>query len=378
MIPFPQLKSIAAGLLLFVCPLTALVKEQKTSGVEIEYAQNLSIHCEPWGYLVKIKDPASDNTREYYLVLKGEIAPDEMGNSVIPIPVERMAALSTTYLGPLLALGAEDRLAAIESRSLIWSPTIRYLIEEGRIGEVGPSHRMDLEALIHLKPDLVLFSRIDSGQLSPAERLQRMGIPSIATSAWQENSPLGRAEWIKLFGLLTGKESEAMAHFNKVQKKYDQLRNKVAPHTSKVRPLVLASAPHGGTWYLAGGQSYTARLIEDAGGNYIWSDLPGHGSSPVDFEAAYAKAFQADFWINPGSHRRLSSLGSSDRRYERLPVFQSGSVYNHTKRMAPGGANDYWERAAVHPEEVLADLITIFHPNLAESTEFIYYEKLAP
>lgn len=346
------------------------------SGIKIEYAQNLTIEPQPWGYLVGIKDPVSGEMSKHNLVDQKETPPAEIGSNFISIPKERIAALSTTYYGPFGALDAIDTIVAVENRALVWSPEIRQHIEEGLIGQVGPSHSIDLEALVYLQPDLVLFSRIDSGQNSPEERLRRLGIPSMVTSAWRENSPLGRAEWIKLFGILMGKEESAVDHFNEVRAEYEKLVKLVADIPASQRPRILASAPYGGTWYLPGGESYTAHLIKDAGGEYLWAHLSGSGSRPIDFEAAFASAFEADIWINPSHHTTLRSLGSLDRRFRNLPIFRAGKIYNHTKQSHEAGANQYWEEASVHPERVLSDLIHIFHPKLEKRRELIYYEQL--
>ena len=127
---------------------------------------------------------------------------------------------------------------------------------------------------------------------------------------------------------------------------------------------------------MAGGRSFAARLIKDAGGSYLWSDNLSTQTIPLDLESVYARAVSADIWINPGAARDLDELISFDERFSALPVLQKGRVYNNNERMTEGGGNDYWESGAVRPDLVLSDLIAVFHPDLMTDHRFFYYRKL--
>ncbi len=144
----------------------------------------------------------------------------------------------------------------------------------------------------------------------------------------------------------------------------------------KVKPTVLNNAPYQGVWWIAGGSSYAARLIEDAGGDYMWSDNEQSGSLMLDFEAVFEKAADVDFWINPGIWRSLDEARAEDERYAEFKAFQKGSVYNNNRRMNEHGFSDYWESGVANPDVVLADLITIFHPDFLPGHELVYYKKL--
>jgi len=127
---------------------------------------------------------------------------------------------------------------------------------------------------------------------------------------------------------------------------------------------------------MAGGNSFAARLIKDAGGSYLWRDNPSTQAIPLDLESVYSKAVGAHIWINPGAASSLEELEHFDERLGALPVLQTGNVYGNNRRLTHGGGNDYWESGSVRPDLVLADLIALFHPDLMTDHQFIYYRKL--
>ena len=85
---------------------------------------------------------------------------------------------------------------------------------------------------------------------------------------------------------------------------------------------------------------------------------------------------EADFWLNPSSYRTRQAIAAADDRFESLPPYRSGAIYNRTRRIAEAGGNAFWESGAIRPDEVLADLINILHPDLLPDREFVFYEKL--
>ncbi len=332
------------------------------------------------GYRAEIRDPAEPGReRTYVLLPKSGVddgAPLETtGDGVIPVPAGRIVSLSTTYLGPMEALGALDRVVAVDDAAYAFSPVLRDRVASGKIREVGSIDRLDIESVLAARPDLVLLTRISPGGDDLERRLRSAGISVLVTAAWRETTPLGRSEWIKLFGILTGREEEAFEIFREGRERYEALATKVRA-LDPSRPKILLSAPYGGTWYLPGGDSYTASLIEAAGGDYLWSSNRSTGSFPLDLEAVLVRGLEADFWINPGRYRSLAELAGTDGRFRRMPVFREGRVYNRTRRIGSSGGNDFWESGTVRPDRILADLIAILHPGLLPDHRLVYYERL--
>ena len=126
------------------------------------------------------------------------------------------------------------------------------------------------------------------------------------------------------------------------------------------------------------GDNYMARLIEDAGGNFLWKDTKANNglNLNLDYEAVYNKAANADFWINTGSAASLQDIHSADKKNALFKAFKTGNIFSNNKRNTPAGGFDFWESGTVRPDEVLADLITILHPELLKGRELYYYQKL--
>jgi len=206
------------------------------------------------------------------------------------------------------------------------------------------------------------------------EKLTELGVPVVFCGEYLEAHPLGKAEWIRFFSLFYNLEEEADAFFQNIDSSYNHLA-KLASGVEE-KPGVITGLPWKDTWHMAGGKSFAARLIEDAGGDFLWSDNKSTQAIPLDLESVYLRAVNAGVWINPGAASSLDDIGKLDERFMDLRVVQEGKVYNNNLRTSPAGGNDYWESGTVRPDLVLADLISVFHPDLMADHRFVYYRQL--
>jgi iron complex transport system substrate-binding protein len=190
-----------------------------------------------------------------------------------------------------------------------------------------------------------------------------------------ENDPLAKAEWIKLFGALFCEEEKADSLFRTISMSYDQIKSYVEKNTDE-KPDVLLGLPFRDTWFISPGDSYAARFIADAGGNYLWHDTKSSVSMPYSIEDVFIRSLKADFWINTGSAGSKKEITSLDPRLEKIPAFQTGNLYNNNKRVSPSGGNDYWESGILQPHLILRDIAAILHPGLFPGYELYYYRKL--
>jgi iron complex transport system substrate-binding protein len=330
-------------------------------------------------YRVVIRDPWQ-NTRgtelEYFLVPRGEANPGTLDESrVIHVPVERIICMSTTYVAMLSALGASDLLAGVSGPNLLYDTLIREAVASGSVRDVGYEGNLNNELIVALKPDLVMAYGVadpSSGQLG---KLSSLGIRVIYNADYLEEHPLSRAAWIRLFGLLTGRKEKADSLFAEVSLRYNDLASRVRKGAGQ-RPAVLLGAPWEDVWYVSPANSYTGRLIEDAGGDYLFSDLTESNSVPYSVEAVFRRAAGADVWINPGTAESLEDITVADHRLSRLPVCRDGGVWNNRKRMTPAGGNDYWETAVVRPDILLMDMVAILHPEMLPGYMHYFYRRL--
>jgi len=108
----------------------------------------------------------------------------------------------------------------------------------------------------------------------------------------------------------------------------------------------------------------------------LWKDNSSRESFVVSLENAIVKATQADLWINTGQTNSIQEILGSDERFKIIPALQKKMVYNDNKQMNLSGGNEVWETGAANPQDLLHDLIHIFHPEINKDTVFHYYQKL--
>ena len=328
--------------------------------------------------MLTVRDPwqrSRDVTFSYLLAGKGESVPDTLSKLPrIDIPVNRVVALSTTHLAMIETIGQGRTIRGVSGADLVYSRTLRDRIRSGEVVDVGYDDGLNYEAIVSLDPDVLFIYGIGSSARMVSDRLSDLGVPVVFCGEYLEGHPLGKAEWIRFFACFYGMEREADRIFHRVDSAYGILCD--LARGVELRPGVLTGLPWNDTWFMAGGQSFAARLIRDAGGEYLWSGNPSKEAVPLDLESVFVRAVAAQVWINPGSAGSLMELEATDERFAYLPVVLSGEVYNNNARVRSTGANDYWESATVRPDLVLADLIEIFHPRLQTDHHLIYYRKL--
>jgi len=256
----------------------------------------------------------------------------------------------------------------LRSHDYISSPLSRKRIENNQIKEVGQNGSLNTELTINLNPDAVVTFGVE-GENKTLNILNRAKIPVIYNGDWVEKHPLGKAEWIKFFGVLYGKEKEADSIFNHIEKQYLDAK-KLVQNVSK-KPTILSGAMFKDIWYLPKGDSWQATVIEDAGGNYLWSQTEGTGSIALSIESVLDKAQNADFWIAPSQYTSYSKLVSDNKVYGEFDAFKNQKIYTFAKAKGATGGLLYYELAPNRPDLVLKDLISILHPELlTEKTTF--------
>ena len=272
-------------------------------------------------------------------------------------PLSRVVAQSSAQVGYLLKLGLGDRIVGVSEGQYIADSALYARIQKGEVVEVGSGNTLSLEKLVALKPDLVMNFATGAGY-DDYERIEALGLPLMLTSEWQEDHPLAKAEWIKLYGILFGVESLADSIFE--QSKLVYLVNQIFTEINGARipdcPRVIAGMSYGGVWYAPGGQSYTAQLIRDAGGCYLWAS---DSSRELRFslEEVIALADSVDIWFNPGMFSTPDEILATEPRVSVIKAFKEKRVYQNDARKGPQGGNDFYESAVVAPEKVLGDFI---------------------
>lgn len=314
-------------------------------------------------------------TFTYVLVNRGTDPPDGFdGAQVVTVPVRRFVALSSTYLPHIERLGVVDRLIGVSSTGFVYSPVIRGRVTHGLIAETGSDGGLNVETLVSLEPDLVMTYGSGNPNSDVHPKLLELGIPVAVNGEFMEQTPLGRAEWMKFTALFFGLDGQADRVFSEIEKDYVRLSALVSALDH--RPTVFTNISWQGVWHASGGRSFMARLIRDAGGDYVWKDDQTERSIPLDFESVLDRALDADVWINTGQWTSRDQALANDQRYGRFKAFKQRTLYNHNARSNEHGGNDYWESGVANPHRVLADLIKIFHPDALPDYSLYYYKRL--
>jgi iron complex transport system substrate-binding protein len=342
----------------------------------VTHAKGFSIQYEEGVKHVTVHQPWRDAGRpvRYVLYRRGEAQPDILDGIAIPIPIESCAVLSSTYISQIDLLGQARSIRAVDHAGYIYTASVQERIQSGHIAEIGDVMHLNMERLIALSPQVVFSYALNNNDENRRTKLQAAGIQTILAASYLENSPLGRAEWIKFVGAFYDKEEEASKAFAVMEQEYLDICKTVSAITN--RPSVLASAPFKGTWHVPGGQSYSAALIQDAGGTYLWENNSSNGGIPISMEEVFSRAIDADIWINPSSWGSLEDGRKQDQRFSAFKAFRAGKVYNNNKRVNKQGGNDFWESGVIQPQVVLKDLVSIFHPELFPAYERVYFQQL--
>ena len=278
-------------------------------------------------------------------------------------PLKRVVALSSSQVGYMLRLGLRDRIVAVGEGRYLVDSVLYARVAAGEVAEVGNGPTLSLEKLMATKPDLV-FDFATGGGMDDYERIGAIGLSLMLTSEWQERSPLAKAEWIKLFGRLFGVEALADSIFEQSKKDYLDVRdgllrdarNDVADLTpNQPCPRVLVGMSYGGVWHAPGGNSFTARLIKDAGGCYLWA-ADTNQDLQFSLEEILQVADSADVWVNPGMFATVDDLLMAEPRVKFIKAFKEKRVYQNDAVKGAGGGNDFFESAVAYPAEILTNL----------------------
>ena len=332
----------------------------KTQGDNLmRYARNISVYEKDYGYRMEVICPwdTTLSLGTFAIVKDTTKTVDKDVKGAIRVPVRSVISFSATQWAVFLRLGEIDRVKGILEGRFVKDSTMRSLLARQKVYDIGTEAAADVERMIQLQPDALLYSPYFDGNQGG---LNVTGAVLFPFADYMENTPLGRAEWIRIIGILAGCEDKADAWFNDIEARYNALSTLCA--NVEHRPTVFSDLAFNGQWYVAGGRSYIARLFADAGADYIWKDNPSTASVPMDAESILAKAQHANFW-------RVNNSNPFPMTYESLakesPVYPLFDAFkNHKIMVCDIMETGYFEQSQCEPDLLLADFIYFFHPEL--------------
>lgn len=350
---------------------------EKGDTLRLQYARQLTM-VKYKGYTeVSLADPWHKGKilHRYLLVPRGREGErvlkkiNTSDGTVIRIPVTRSIVFTTVHCSLLADLGVKSAVKGVCDLQYILLPWVE---KNGKpapgIVDCGNSMNADIEKIIDLRPQAILLSPFENS--GGYGKLDEIHIPVIECADYMESTPLGRAEWMKFYGLLFGREQQADSLFLQVCKQYHQFQAQ-ARHM-RTHPKVITELKTGAVWYVPGGASYVGQMIADAGARYAFASDKSEGSLSLTFEKVLDEAGDADIWLYKYNDHpcNLKELLSGYTGYQQMKAFQDKQVYGADCARVP-----FYEESGFHPERVLRDMMIIFHPEI-KMGKLRYYKRL--
>lgn len=373
---------LSAYIVTWVLLLSACGGGSKTSSLQTEgdtirmkYSSLLQIVKHADYTVVTIRNPwdTLKVLHTYLLADREKPLPEHLPEgTVVRTPLQKSVIYSSVHCSLWSELDELKGIGGVCGLEYIKLPQIQEGCRNGSIVNVGNSMNPDIERIIDLRPDAILLSPFENS--GGYGRVGKLNIPIIECADYMETSALGRAEWMRLYGLLLGKEAQADSLFAGIEKEYLTLTQQVKSQNLK-RPTVISEMKNSSAWYIPGGNSTMGRLYQDAGADYVFAYLSNSGSVPLAFETVFDRGGNADIWLikyNQPQDKTYSELERDYAPYARFKAFQDRKVYGCNTNHVP-----FYEESPFHPELLLKDLIKIFHPELLPDYDFKYFSNLA-
>lgn len=369
--------SLCIFILLFSCQSPKEIQELDLAEIPNSYAKGFAVFQGEGYKVIEVGQAFADQHPPFRYLVKEipDLKLDEAGfDAVISLPISKVVLTSTTQVPHLDYLDVSGVLAGFPNLDLISSPHARKLIDAGKVTDLGSGAQANIEKIVELDPDWVMISTLGE-DLKNLEILKSAKIPALLNGEYVEQHPLGRAEWIKFTGALLGKSEEANKAFAQIEADYSQAAHLVKSLQNE-KPKVMAGVMYKDIWYVPGADSWGARLLEVAGGDYLFDEQKGTGSAQLSYEYVLEQAQEADFWLGAADFKTLEEMESADGRYTHFKSFQQGNVYTYTLKKGPTGGLEYFELGYLRPDLILQDLIKILHPELLPGYSLYFYTKL--
>lgn len=336
--------------------------------IDLKYSRKFSLYSLPdsAGYLLRVVNSDSTNSSvDHYCLMRKNRNLKVHSVPVLEIPLTRITLSSSTHLEFIRMLGSLSALRGMFNEEYIYSDSTLSVIQKNDVVEMGDGFNVDMEKLLLVSPELMFVS-------DEREKIPIYDWPVLVCQEWNEPDALGRAEWIKAFAALFDKLEMGDSLFQDIEKNYLKWKNLAA--TDSVRPSLFAAGAFGDTWYLTGGKGYMSSIYQDANAQFCLADTMV-STVTCGLEWLMTHYQNVDVWMNC----QTKHLMNIDPRLSILKSYQTGNVYHFNKRSKQRSnvyVTDFYESAVAHPDVVLADVVSVLHPNLMPGYESVYLDKV--
>lgn len=362
-------------------------------GIDYQYAE--AIIANPWKagtmlhrYILIPKGKEGDKT--VAMLARRRSTGARCTTDTVRTPVERSAVFIAPHCQLMYEMGCPQAIRGVCDLDYINIPDVKKRAAlsgntsaQNPIVDCGSSMAPDIERIIALKPEAILLSPFENS--GGYGKLDKLHVPIIEAADYMESSPLGRAEWMKFYGMLFKKdgnapktalaascEPKADSLFAKIEKEYLKLKAEAAGYPKGLS--ILTERKTGNVWYVPGGKSTMGILLRDAHARYIFADDTHSGSLSMSPEQIIAKGNQVDVWAFKyfgGNALTKQNLLAEYQGYQALKAFQTGTVYETDTSCEP-----YFELTSFHPEILLREFIILSHPEAGDKFgKLRFYKK---
>ncbi|MBO7440616.1 MAG: ABC transporter substrate-binding protein [Bacteroidales bacterium] len=351
-------------------------KTASSANITLQHSSLLRISTADSCRIVEVRNPADTAkiSRRYILVPNNQTPQNLPVGTIIRVPLRNALICTSLHAGLFKTLGATEEIGGVCDAKYVIDSTLQLLIKKEKIKDCGYTANPDREKILTLAPDAVLMSPYDGMQTTGF--YGATNIPVVDCVDYMENTPLGQAEWIKFYGILTGKEREADSIYEVVKRNYEEVFLQVS--LSSYRPTLLTEKMYQQTWYVPTGRSTSGVFYKDAGFFYVFDDLTaenGRVSVPLTFEQVYAKAHDADFWIfkyyGENQTLTLDLLAAENPNYKDFKAFKSGKIYACNTWATP-----YYDVTPFRPDILLRELAYISNPQWVKDYTPQFFQQL--
>ena len=323
----------------------------------ITAARLLSMQRTPSYTLVTVGNPWKGGVLHRYVLVPADAPlPGNLPDgTIVRTPVKNALVYSSVHTSLMRELGAIDAVKGVVDKQYFSDSIIIAGVAAGTIADCGNSMNPTVEKVIDMQPDAILLSPYQDASYG---QITKLDIPIIECADYLEYDPLGRAEWVKFYGELVGERERADSLYNAVVEAYHDMKQMAA--AASTHPTVVTEMVISGVWNVPGGQSYMARIINDAGGKYLWADDENTGSLALDFNQVLAVAQDADYWFIKWTN--IDSLKDLQGAYDlnkEMSAFKNSHVY-----VCDTDKTAFFDRIPFHPEVLLREFAAIMHPEL--------------
>ena len=350
-----------------------MVSSETGDTLSLHYAENLTLVTYPDYTIATLRNPwdTLKTLHTYILVPKEKPLPEQLPEgTVVRTPLSKSVIYSSVHCSLIDKLGAFKSIGGVCDLKYIKLPSVQEACKNGVIADCGDGMNPDMERIIDLHPDAILLSPFENS--GGYGRIGKLNIPIIECADYMETSALGRAEWMRFYGMLFGAASQADSLFAEVDSCYQQLKRRAA--LSSVSLSIVSELKSSSAWYVPGGRSTIGKLFRDACGRYAFADDAHSGSIPLSFGTVFDKAGDSDVWTikyNRDHDMTYSDLQADYTGYTGFKAFKERNIYGCNTAKVP-----FYEETPFRPDYLLSDLIQILHPEMGDLGGLRYFCKL--